>query len=386
MSRTRLAYQVVTAVTVVIGWAVLYVVVAMNTEPPPAPETVAKVNRELALVLAVPTALWVVAALLVLHHWWAGTGARLSATDSPGQLLELAVSTLPDDRREWGTAMTAELAEVTGRSARWRFAFSCAGAALWPPRTGRRPMLILVIGLCLLAVGTAESMVYDLAPGIAVFAIAFAALVGVLVLLGVARSRSPRWPARGPALLGAGCLAACVVSTAVFLLQHPAAAPHLTPAWAVYLAVVLTVCLWIAAAPPRPLVTSGLVPLIGVGAALVLVLAVDNPFNRVLFMPAALFFVAAYVARRIGRSFRVGAQAAVWTALASGLLTYALWLPEEARRYAATGGQLWDGENAPIGEILSDALFWCLVVAPLVGLPFGVIGAAIGARTTRRNR
>jgi hypothetical protein len=36
--------------------------------------------------------------------------------------------------------------------------------------------------------------------------------------------------------------------------------------------------------------------------------------------------------------------------------------------------------------ILSDALFWCLVVAPLVGLPFGVIGAAIGASTTRTDR
>lgn len=383
MSRTRLTYQVVTAATVVAAWTVLYLVVVTNAEPPPAPESVAKVNRELALIWAVPTALWVVAALLLLHHWWVGAGARLSATDPPGQLLDLAVATLPHQRREWGAAMAAELAEVPGRAERWRFALSCARAALWPPPTGRRPVLALVVGLVVLAVATAESVVDDAVPGMATFAMAFVALVGGLVLIGVVRSRRPLRPAPVPALLGVGCLAACLISTATFLLRHPTAAHHLTSPWAVYLAVVLTGCLWIAVAPPRPLVTGRLAPLIGVGAALVLVLAVDNPITRVLFMPAGIFFAAAYVAGAVSRSFRVGAQAAIWTALASGLLAFALWLPEEARRYAATGGQLWDGDLAPIGDILSDALFWCLVVAPVLGLPFGVIGAAVGARTTR---
>jgi hypothetical protein len=386
MSRTRLTYQIVTATTVVAAWTVLYLVVVTNADPPPTPESVAKVNRELALIWAVPTALWVVAALLLLHHWWVGAGARLSATDLPGQLLEVAVSTLPNHRGEWGAAMAAELAEVSGRSERWRFALSCAGAALWPPPTGRRQAPALVVGLVLLAVATGESVVDYAVPGMGVFAMAFIALAGGLVLFGVVRSRRPPRPAPVPALLGVGCAAACLISTATFLLRHPTAADHLTSPWAVYLAVVLTGCLWIAVAPPRPLVTGRLAPLIGVGTALVLVLAVDNPIIRVLIMPAGMFFAAACVAGAVGRSFRVGVQAGFWTALASGLLAYALWLPEEARRYAATGGQLWDGANAPIGEILSDALFWCLVVVPVVGFPFGVIGAAIGASTTCADR
>lgn len=386
MSRPRFVFQVVTAVTVVVAWAVLYLVVVTNAEPPPAPESVAKVNRELALIMAVPTALWVVAALLLLHHWWARAGARLSAADPPGQLLELAVTALPDHRREWATAMTAELACVSGRSARWRFALSCARAALWPARTGPRPVLVHVVGLFVLAAAVAESLVDDVVPGMGVFATAFVALVGGLVLLGVARSHRPWWPAPVPALLGVGCLAACVVSTAVFLLRHPMAAAHLTPPWAVYLAIVLTGCLCIAGAPPRPLLTDRFAPLIGVGAALVLVLAVDNPITQILVLPVGIFFAAAYVAAAVGRSFRAGVQAAVWTALAGGPLAYALWLPKEAHRYATTGGQLWDGDLAPVGVILSDALFWCLVVTPLVGLPFGVIGAAIGARTTRADR
>jgi hypothetical protein len=386
MSRTHRGYQVVAAAAVVVTWTILYVVVVINSEHPPAPESVAKVNRELALLLAVPTALWVVAALLLVHYWWAGAGARLSATDAPGQILELAITTLPDNRLEWGVAMTAELAEVTGRSARWRFALGCAGAALWPPRGGRA-VFALGVGLLVLAVTMATgSVVEDLVPGMAVFAAAFVALVGALVLLGVARSRSPRWPAWVPALVGVGCLAAVVVSTATFLLRYPEAANHLTPQWAAYLAVVLTGCLWIAVAPPRPLVTGWLAPLIGVGAAIILVLAIDNPINRVLITPAGVCFAAAFVAGAVGRSFRVGAQAAVWTTFASGLIAYALWLPEEVRRYAANGGQLWDGAVAPIGEILSDALFWCLVIAPVLALPLGVIGAAAGASTGHHDR
>ena len=53
------------------------------------------------------------------------------------------------------------------------------------------------------------------------------------------------------------------------------------------------------------------------------------------------------------------------------------------RLYAINGGLLWFGDGAPEGENLSAALFWALRFAPLLGLPFAVIGAATGARAAR---
>ena len=153
MSRTRRRLQIATAAAVVAAWAVLYVVV-ITTAPlsyDPATESAAKVNREFALLLVIPTALWVAAAVLLVDHWWSRTGVRLSAMDPPGRLLAVAVATLPDHRREWGMAMHAELAEVRGRSARWQFALSSTRAVLrlpplvagrcsrWRPGRRRRP-------------------------------------------------------------------------------------------------------------------------------------------------------------------------------------------------------------------------------------------------------
>jgi hypothetical protein len=86
MNRTRRRLQIVTAGVVVAAWAALYV--AVITHAPlsydPTIESAAKVNREFALVLAVPTALWVTAALLLVNHWWRQGGPRLSELDGPG--------------------------------------------------------------------------------------------------------------------------------------------------------------------------------------------------------------------------------------------------------------------------------------------------------------
>jgi hypothetical protein len=40
-------------------------------------------------------------------------------------------------------AMLAELAEIQGRSARWRFALSSVRATLWLPPAGGWPVLVL---------------------------------------------------------------------------------------------------------------------------------------------------------------------------------------------------------------------------------------------------
>jgi hypothetical protein len=110
MRWTRRRVQTVTTWVVVVGWVVFYAVALATADQLPPAET--------ALVqLVVPALLLVVAARLVLRHWWSGPGSRMSAMDLPGRLLAAAAAALPERRRAWGRAMTAELADVQGRSA-----------------------------------------------------------------------------------------------------------------------------------------------------------------------------------------------------------------------------------------------------------------------------
>jgi hypothetical protein len=406
MSRTHRRLQVVTAAGVVLAWAVLYLVV-ITTAPlsyDPATESAAKVNREFALLLIVPTALWVTAALTLLDRWWSRTGIRLSAMDPPGRLLAAAVATLPDHRREWGMAMHAELAEVRGRSARWQFALSSTRAALRLPPLGGWPVRALVTGMAAAAVAAAGPAVAAAVPGLGTFAVSFVGLVGAMVVLVVARSSRMRLPVPGPTLLVTGGVAAAITMTVIFLLRDPAAAGYLPPANAVFLAAVLAGCLWIAVAAPRSLGTSRLAAHLGVAAAVISVVgqllliraSADpriEPAGQQLVQwlaalwfwlgPPAVFFLPAFAAGSVGRSFRSGLQAGIWAGIAGLPLTYALWLHEALRLDAINGGLLWFGDGAPEGENLAAALFWTLRFAPLLGLPFAVIGAAIGASTAR---
>jgi hypothetical protein len=72
---------------------------------------------QLAVNWAVFAAPSVLAARILWRAWWAQTGARLSTMDPLARLLATAVASLPADRADWGTAMTAELARcaVAGR-------------------------------------------------------------------------------------------------------------------------------------------------------------------------------------------------------------------------------------------------------------------------------
>jgi hypothetical protein len=106
---TRRRVQTVTTWVVVVGWVVFYAVALATADQLPPPETA-------VVQLVVPPLLWVAAIRLVLRHWWSAAGPRMSAVDLPGRLLAAAVAALPERRREWGRAMTAELAEVQGRS------------------------------------------------------------------------------------------------------------------------------------------------------------------------------------------------------------------------------------------------------------------------------
>jgi hypothetical protein len=92
--------------------------------------------------MAVAALPWVIAARLLWRAWWRRTGAGLAALDGPARLLAVSAAALPEDRRDWGAAMAAELAQVLEREARWRFALSSARAASFPPRGSWRPVLV----------------------------------------------------------------------------------------------------------------------------------------------------------------------------------------------------------------------------------------------------
>jgi len=77
-------------------------------------------------------------------------------------------------------------------------------------------------------------------------------------------------------------------------------------------------------------------------------------------------------------------QAAIWTALLGAPLIFAIGVPEAMYQYGLHAELPLDGEGGePIGTNLNDFI-WVLIGVPLLGLPFGVIGAAAAARLRRR--
>ncbi len=60
----------------------------------------------------------------------------ISLTDTPRLLLTIAARRMPEERRDWGAAMLAELGQINDFALRWRFALGCTCVALFPPRKG----------------------------------------------------------------------------------------------------------------------------------------------------------------------------------------------------------------------------------------------------------
>jgi hypothetical protein len=96
------------------------------------PETPSPALAMLALMLSA-------LALTLLRAWWVQTRNHRSGMDGPELLLAAAVRGLPGERRDWGAAMIAELANVHSPSSRWWFALGCARVAMFPPRRSGLP-------------------------------------------------------------------------------------------------------------------------------------------------------------------------------------------------------------------------------------------------------
>ena len=388
-------------------FALLWAQMVRAAGEPPA----AEVRLDMAIGLAVFGTPAMVAAWLLWRAWWRQAGARLSSLDGPGWLLAVATGTLPADRRDWGEAMAAELTQVRGPVARWRFAAGCARAAAFPPG-GNRGAVAAAAALAVAAVAAALLATGAALPAGRVFALAFVGLLGVLATLAVARSRQTVRAGPGPVATGltvAG-VAACLATTAYYLAEHPthpqkgtlATVLSLPPVTAVVLAAVLAGCLWLALRPPHWLVPDRRGRRFGIAMAVLLVSGLvigsrigvysvagpDGGIGTYLFFATILLVLTGSLAAALaGRSFRAGLWACAWAIVLATPAIIAAWLAEGLAWYREGRGLLLDADSAlGAGINLGDAVWWTLVVLALWVVPFGVIGAAAGSAGPRRRR
>jgi hypothetical protein len=263
--------------------------------------------------------------------------------DRAARLLAIAVATLPVERREWGTAMTAELASLTDRADRWRFAVSGARAALVAPAGSRRP-----------AAGWAG---------------------GIVGLLGAA---------------------ACIAS-AVYIVAVDDSAAGAPPAYIfVVLVVVLVACLLLIVAAPPALTSSRLARRTGIGlgitsgVALLLWSRAGDPdagaIGLVSQVQLLTFVIAPLIVAAAARSLRAGLQTICWGFVFSAVTTFPVYILESIRRYREAGGLFLDGDTpsgSSLASNLSNAVTWVLLVLPGLLIPVGVLLATLMARVAR---
>jgi hypothetical protein len=364
-----------------------------------------RARLDMAIWIAVFGTPWMIAAQLLWRAWWRQAGARLSELDGPARLLAAAAATLPEDRRDWGTAMTAELTQVRDRGARWQFAAGCARATVFPPG-GNRAVVVVTGALTVAALAATWLATGALLPPARVFALTFVGLLGGLATLTAARSPRLRRAGPGPAFAGLALagVAGCLALTAWYVAEYPStyrgyprfASATLPPATAVALATVLAGGLWLALRPPRWLLPDRLARRFGIGMALAIVagfaltcelglrgvdLLDEGMIGYLLFYPPAILLAGSAVAAAAGRSFHTGIAACAWATMLGALLVIVAWLAEAPRWYRQLGGMLLDSDGGiGMGTNLGDAIWWTLPVLVLWALPLGVLGAAAGRR------
>lgn len=160
-------------------------------------------------------------------------------------LLAAAAHLFPPQRREWAQAMLAELDEVPGSWARWRFALG----GVWTGFVahGREPVPIAGTAVVLGVAGGVGAVAYAASPVTHVFAVALSI---VLALVGTSLPRRPAAGATSGAVLGVTLLvgvAACVALTLFGVAAYPAAAADdgTTAVYSLVLAAALGAYVWV---------------------------------------------------------------------------------------------------------------------------------------------
>ena len=271
---------------------------------------------------------------------WRHKAALDAQPDVAARLLAVTVATLPEERRDWGAAMMAELSSLTDSTARWRFAVSSARAALFPPIDVRRP-----------ATGR------------------LGAVVAVLGVIG------------------------CVVAAAYLGLAYPGTVEvTFLAVLVVFLAAGLSLTLF----GPPALTSSALASrtgiCLGLGSGLgLLLLSRSNALEAgaMTFIVPAQFLIlviAPVIVAVIARSLRAAVQVIVTGFVFGGVVMFPVYIFESTRRDHADEGLYLDGDapmGTTIGTNLGDAVSWLILAVPSLMIPLGILAAAIAAVVAR---
>jgi len=241
------------------------------------------------------------------------------ANDLARRFLALVAARTPVDRGEWSQAMLAELDQVAGRRARWRFALSAARAALVPPDSGR----FTASALAAFAVTTALAM-HALVPQTGL--VAAVAVPGVPALCAWVALSGSLAPQRASAAgrVAQGAASAVIVACPVLAIRLIAAYPGRTGSSLQDITVVvaaigaeLAACLLLVLRRPGPLGAGRHSGLGGLAAALATgtVFLLQQPSGGQSDNPVVTTAVAATA---IGAPIAVGALAAVLHFVAAG--------------------------------------------------------------------
>lgn len=325
--------------------------------------------------------------------------------DAPARIVAIAAHLLPAHRREWGRAMTAELARIHGRSPRWRFTAGVLRVVVFPPSGHRnRVLAVAVVGLTAAAAATVAAA-RDV-PSLSLFTAVLGLLLSGYATVVTARTerprlRVPRAIAGALALAGVGAAVATVTAVAA---AHPAATTDGTHVFSVLFALILTGYLALALTPPRrgghtdTTLWWALACALACGAAWS-VKALTTPVTPEgitgYLSPAAIAatLVASIGASAATRSRQAGTQAGLLTAILGapmhfaidmsallGLHHYTLTTPYDVAAYPHSG------YPDVASYLLSDALaghILSLALSPLALFAFALSGAAAGAGLQR---
>ena len=321
--------------------------------------------------------------------------------DPAARVVAVAATWLPPQRREWGMAMAAELAQVRGPARRWRFTAGVLRVALFPPSRHRaRVLAVACAGLAAAAAATVAAA--SAVPGMSVFT----AVLGLL-LCGYATAVAARWRRPRPTvprvLVGAAALAgvtAAVTTVARIAVACPAAVTDRTHVLSVVAALSLAGYLALALRPvrlgrhPDAALWWALGGALASGAAwsAVVLAAPATGILPVGFMPpaGALAVLATSAgAAAATRDRLAGLQAGLLAGLLSALVHFSVTLTAALQLHHYTLAGLPDiaayarsGYPSVASYVLSDtlagAILTGLVLSPLVLLAVAVLGAAAG--------
>jgi hypothetical protein len=256
--------------------------------------------------------------------------------------LLLAAVTLALGRRDWGHAMLAELEQVRGRRARWRFAAGCVRAQV---------VTLPAITACALAAGFVSA---------AIVVVALVRYPGIVTGVGT-------WVA--VACFG-GLVVGYVVVTA-HLGARLAESRLVLPAVAVGVAIA---CSWMVV---------GLSASLAWGAPVSMTLLVLGP---------AVALLAGWWATAHSRSQASGVACVGLASLVAGFALFILWAGQtvafagrpydagQLRDFAASGAP--DLATYAVNDSLGSGMVLLLLV-PLVSVAAGLAGSAVGVRRTR---